>query len=142
LNVPVERRSTPAARPCAWRRRQEVFGRELGTAALLVLLVLGCAGDQEIELPAPLYGQLTIDYPIELWDQDIEGRTLLRVRVTELGAVDSVEVLQSSGQGAFDAAAIAGARELRFNPARRNGKRIEVWAQVPVQFSKRPHPPE
>ena len=128
-------RTKPAARP-----------RTRGAVALLLALATpaaqACASDQEVDQPSPLYGEIPIEYPLELWDQDIEGRTLLRVRVTDLGAVDSVEVLESSGHGAFDAAAIAGARELRFNPARRNGKRIEVWAQVPVQFSKRPRPPE
>jgi TonB family protein len=103
---------------------------------------VGCTGDREVELPAPLYGQLPIGYPLELWDQDVEGRTLLRVRVTDVGGVDSVEVLESSGYDAFDSAAIAGARELRFTPARRNGKRIDVWAQVPVHFSKKPRPPQ
>ena len=107
---------------------------------LLLLAAVGCAADQEIERPAPLYGDVPIDYPIELWDSDIEGETLLRVRVTETGQVDSVIVLESSGQGAFDSAAIAGARELRFRPARRAGKRIVVWAEVPVHFSKRPRP--
>lgn len=107
---------------------------------LIPLLLVGCAGDQQIERPTPLYGEVPIEYPIGLWDQDVEGETLLRVRVTETGRVDSVEVVESSGQQAFDSAAIAGARELRFQPARRNGKRIEVWAQVPVHFSKRPRP--
>ena len=46
---------------------------------------------------------------LELWDSDIEGETLLRVRVTELGRVDSVEVIESSGQPAFDSAAIRSA---------------------------------
>ena len=109
-------------------------------ALVLCVLLVACAGDQEIERPAPLYGDVPIDYPIELWDSDVEGETLLRVRVTETGQVDSVVVLESSGQGAFDSAAIAGARELRFRPARRNGKRIVVWAEVPVHFSKRPRP--
>jgi TonB family protein len=115
-----------------------------GTRAVLaaVTLTVGCAGDQDMELPAPLYGQVPIEYPLELWDQDIEGMTLLKVRVTNVGGVDSILVLESSGHGAFDSAAIAGARHLRFNPARKNGKRIEVWAQVPVHFSKRPRPPE
>ena len=99
-----------------------------------------CAGDQEIERPSPLFGDVPIEYPVSLWDQDIEGETRLRVRVTETGAVDSVEVMETSGHPAFDEAAIAGARELRFRPARRNGKRIEVWAEVPVHFSKRPRP--
>jgi TonB family protein len=108
---------------------------------LSVLLVLvACASDQDIERPAPLYGDVPIDYPIELWDQDVEGQTLLRVRVTEMGQVDSVVVLESSGREAFDAAAIDGARQLRFRPARRKGKRIVVWAEVPVHFSKRPRP--
>jgi TonB family protein len=103
-------------------------------------LVLACAGDQEIEQPAPLYGDVPIDYPLELWDEDVEGQTLLRVRVTEMGQVDSVVVLESSGHPAFDSAAIAGARTLRYRPARRDGKRIVVWAEVPVHFSKRPRP--
>jgi TonB family protein len=107
---------------------------------LLAALAVGCAGDQEIERPAPLYGEVPIDYPLELWDQDVEGQTLLRVRVTEMGQVDSVVVMESSGHEAFDAAAIAGARTLRYRPARRNGKRIVVWAEVPVHFSKRPRP--
>ena len=109
-------------------------------ALLAAVLALGCTADQEIERPAPLYGEVPIDYPLEMWDQDIEGETLLRVRVTDMGHVDSVLVLESSGHEAFDSAAIAGARDLRFRPARRNGKRIVVWAEVPVHFSKRPRP--
>lgn len=105
-----------------------------------VLALTGCAGDQEIERPTPLFGDVPIEYPVSLWDQDIEGETRLRVRVTDTGGVDSVEVVESSGHVAFDSAAIAGARKLRFRPARRNGKRIEVWARVPVNFSKRPRP--
>jgi len=109
-------------------------------SAVGVFLVAACAGDGEIEQPAPLYGEMPIDYPLQLWDQDMEGQTLLRVRVTDVGGVDSVEVVESSGHPAFDSAAVVGAKELRFRPARRDGKRIEVWAKVPVHFSKRPRP--
>lgn len=112
----------------------------LWTAALAPLLLSACGGDQEIEQPSPLLAEVPIVYPLSLWDQDIEGETLLRVRVTDTGVVDSVEVMESSGYTAFDSAAIAGARELRFQPARRDGKRIQVWARVPVHFSKRPRP--
>ena len=112
-------------------------------APLGVVALLGgvaCGQEAEIEQPTPLYGEVPIDYPLHMWDQDKEGETLLRVRVTDVGAVDSVEVLQSSGFGAFDSAAMVGARDLRFTPARREGKRIAVWAEVPVYFSKRPRP--
>lgn len=108
--------------------------------ATLLLLGWGCGGDGDIEQPTPLYGQVPIEYPIQLWDQDMEGETLLRVRVTDTGAVDSVEVMESSGYADFDSAAVAGARAMRFSPARRDGKRIRVWAKVPVHFSKRPRP--
>jgi protein TonB len=106
-----------------------------GTAFALLLSLAAC-GSEEVEEPTPLYGEIPIVYPLDLWDQDVEGETLLRVRVTEMGAVDSVEVLQSSGFPAFDSAALQGARQLRYSPARRGGRRIAVWAKVPVQFSK------
>ena len=107
---------------------------------LLVACATGCAPDTPIERPAPLSGEAPITYPIELWDQNIEGQTLLRVRVTDTGSVDSTVVIESSGHPAFDSAAMAGARALRFYPARRDGQSIEVWARVPVYFSKRPPP--
>ena len=112
----------------------------------LVLFVLlaggmsGCSGDQEIESPSPLSASVPIDYPLDLWDQGIEGSSMLKVRVTDLGDVDSVVVMESSGYDAFDSSAVRGARTLRFSPARQGDKRIEVWAHVPVHFSKKLRP--
>ncbi len=112
-------------------------GRLLGFL-LMTAVSAGCGGDGELERPAPLTAELAIEYPLELWDQGIEGECLLKVRVNDLGLVDSVIVVESAGHPAFDSAAIRGAREMRFRPARQDGKRIEVWAQVPVHFSKKP----
>jgi len=98
--------------------------------------LLACGGGDVLEQPTPLYGEVPIEYPLDLWDADVEGVTLLRVRVTEMGVVDSVEVLEGSGYPAFDAAAVQGAFELRYRPARKNGERTTVWAQVPVHFTK------
>jgi protein TonB len=89
-----------------------------------------------VEDPAPLYGEVPIEYPLDLWDAGVEGETLLRVRVTDRGGVDSVEVLEASGYPAFDSAAVRGALKLRYQPARRGGERISVWAKVPVHFTK------
>ncbi len=116
----------------AWLRR--------GPTLLAACCLAACGGEGEIQRPTPLFSETPIEYPIRLWDQDREGRTLLRVRVSDVGAVDSVEVVESSGYAAFDSAAVEGARGLRFSPARRDGKRIAVWATVPVHFSKRPRP--
>ena len=114
-------------------------------ASLVLCAVLGaglsaCSADQEIESPSPLSASVPINYPLDLWDQGIEGSSMLRVRVTDLGNVDSVVVMESSGYAAFDSSAVRGARTLRFSPARQGDKRIEVWAHVPVHFSKRPRP--
>jgi TonB family protein len=109
-------------------------------AATAAALTVACGGEGEIEQPRPLMAEVPIEYPLHMWDQGMEGETLLRVRVGDTGAVDSVEVIESSGYTSFDSAAVAGARNLRFTPARQDGKRIEVWAQVPVRFSKHPRP--
>jgi len=103
---------------------------------LLFLLLSGCGEGGTVEDPTPLYGEVPIEYPLDLWDADVEGETLLRVRVTETGGVDSVEVMEPSGYPAFDSAAVRGALQLRYDPARRKGKRIAVWAKVPVHFTK------
>jgi len=121
-------------------RLPQILRSGWGLTTTAVLLASACGGEGEVEQPAPLYGQVPIDYPIQLWDQGMEGETMLRVRVTDTGQVDSVEVVESSGQPAFDSAAVSGAKALRFRPARKGGKRIEVWAKVPVHFSKRPRP--
>lgn len=115
-------------------------GRLLAGALTLALLSAACGGDRELESPSPLTAGVSIEYPLELWDQGIEGTCMVKVRVNELGGVDSAVVVESSGHAAFDSAAVRGARKLRFDPARRGGKRIEVWAQVPVHFSKKPRP--
>lgn len=138
-------RASPPRDPAPGNGREADPGSSARGAGVLLLALtmaglVACAGDQEIDQPSPLVAQMPIVYPLALWDQDIEGETLLRVRVTDTGVVDSVEVMESSGYAAFDSAAIAGARELRFEPARRDGKRIRVWAEVPVHFSKRPRP--
>ena len=108
--------------------------------ALLAGSISGCSADQEIESPSPLSASVPIDYPLDLWDQGIEGSSILKVRVTDLGDVDSVVLMESSGYHAFDSSAVRGARTLRFSPARQGDKRIEVWAHVPVYFSKKPRP--
>ena len=104
----------------------------------LVLALVGCVGEDSLERPQPLYGEEPVEYPLTLWDLGVEGETLLRVRVTDTGVIDSIEVAESSGHPGLDAAAVRGVRDLRFQPGRRNGRRTRMWASLPVVFSKRP----
>lgn len=115
--------------------------RPAGTGRL-VMMALGvpslaaCAGDLEVEEPAPLGDGIPIEYPLEMWDQGIEGETVLRVRLNELGEVDSVAVVETSGHESLDSAAAAGARAMRFHPGRRDGRDVPVWVRLPVRFSR------
>lgn len=111
-----------------------------GPAVLVLsaLLALGCTPDQGIDPPEPLFQEPTIPYPLGQWDADVESEVLVRVLVNERGTVDSVEVLEPGVHPDFDEAAVLGAKELRFRPARRGDRRVTVWAQVPIRFVKKP----
>ena len=87
----------------------------------------------------PLAGE-QVEYPVELWDQDVEGAVLIRVLVGVEGRADSVEVARSSGHEALDSAAASGARAMNFEPARRSadGAAQRAWISLPVTFSKTP----
>ncbi len=128
---------TPRSRVSNPRRIASVaLASGIVSSLLLSVMLTGCGNGEALEEPTPLYGEVPVEYPLDLWDADVEGQTLLRVRVTAEGLVDSVEVLETSGYPAFDSAAVRGARQLRYSPARRKGRRLTVWAKVPVQFAK------
>ena len=104
----------------------------------LVLCALAC-GERVAEneqLPVPISDPSPIEYPVSLWDRDIDGETELLVHVSDMGAVDSVLVSRSSGVEELDSAAVTGARKLRFTPGRRGERRIAKWIRLPVRFTK------
>jgi TonB family protein len=89
--------------------------------------------DDDVQEPTPL-AAAAVQYPVDLWDEVVEGEVVVLVHVTPTGGVDSAYIHTSSGHAAFDSAALAGARETRFHPARRGDKRIPMWAKLPVRF--------
>lgn len=99
----------------------------------MLLGLAGCA-EAEPEIPPRQLSESAFHYPEELWDAGIEGETVLEIHVSEVGAVDSARVETSSGYAEFDSAAVAGARELRFEPARRGADSLAVRVLLPVQF--------
>lgn len=100
----------------------------------LALLLVGCAPEAEETEPRVISVESPFQYPVPLWDERVEGETIVMVHVTEVGSVDSVYVLEPSGQLAFDSAAVAGAYQLEFAPGRRGDRRIAAWARLPVRF--------
>jgi TonB family protein len=104
-------------------------------AALLAMPA--CAQtDEPMVRPATLPGQSPVRYPVGLWDAEVNGETMLMVRVTEHGDVDSAYVLQSSGHADFDTAAVRGARQLRFSPGLRGQRPVPMWTRLPIRFQR------
>lgn len=108
----------------------------LTTAVGAALLAAACGGtDEPVEPPTPFPGASPFAYPEELLEIEAEGETVLMVHVTTAGVVDSAYVLEAAPWSAFDSAALAGARELRFSPARQGTRRIATWTRLPVRFA-------
>ena len=105
-----------------------------GVAGVVAFASSGCAEEVIPESPPRQLSASTFHYPEELWDAGVEGEAVLRIRVTEVGTVDSATIDRSSGHAAFDSAALDGAHALRFAPALRADVPVPSWAQLPVRF--------
>lgn len=88
------------------------------------------------ELPQIVNAELPFRYPIPLYLDRVQGNVTLRLFVGPDGKVltDSIRLVESSGQPALDSAALAGASQLQFRPARRRGTPIAVSLLFPVHF--------
>jgi len=74
------------------------------------------------------------DYPAQAVRQGWQGTVLLRVRVLQNGAVESVEVVKSSGKKVLDDAAIHTVQGWVFAPSTRGSTPIDGFATVPIEF--------
>lgn len=112
---------------------EEPAPREVRRAPDVLTQVLSGAPD---ELPAMANAQPPFRYPVALYAQRVQGNVTLRLYVDSTGIVvpDSTQVAESSGHVALDSAALLGARDLRFTPARRRGSAIAVSLLYPVYF--------
>ncbi len=128
-------------------------GRRVGLAPLAALLasaplLAGCADTMtpvvgglrvgvsggSFHVPVLRNERLPFRYPAEAWRERVGGETRLRIHIDREGRVDSAYVVKSSGHPALDSAALAGARDLRYRPARRGEDPVAVWAVLPVRY--------
>ena len=73
-------------------------------------------------------------YPESARRQGVEGTVLLKIRITEQGSVEDVQVERSAGHPDLDQSAMEAVQRWRFEPARRSGEPVAVWVQLPVVF--------
>ena len=108
---------------------------------ILVLAALACSREAPPEAdltPAVrIADRVEIPYPPELFAQRIEGHVMLYLFVDSTGTVvnDSTRIATSSGQAAFDAAALEAAPRLRFTPAHLGTVPVAAPIQVPIIFT-------
>lgn len=77
-------------------------------------------------------------YPPSLMRDGIGGTVGLLLWVDSTGAVDNVELADSSGVPALDRAALQAAPSLRFHPTSRNGRAVGSWVGFDLVFEP-PH---
>jgi len=107
--------------------------------AFLLIVCLGCGSEEEdvpISPPEAISDSAAFVYPIGLWDERISGETLVLMRISALGEVDSVVVAKGSGYAEFDSAAVQGARAMKFTAGRQGERRVAMWTKLPVRFAR------
>ena len=87
---------------------------------------------RDLDNPPQLLSKLTIKYPAQAKRDGVQGEVVLRILVSNTGAVSRVEV--ERGIAELDSAAIDAAEDLRFKPAKKYGQPVNVWVRVPVKF--------
>ena len=125
---------------------------------LLAALATSCVGDADTkkmaqvfagsgggpdELPVMTNKQAPFRYPSAAYAKKIQGNTILRIFIDANGNVlpDSTSVAEASGTASLDSAAIVGARELHFIPAKKNGQPEAVSILFPVYWRHPDMPP-
>ncbi|MEP7086801.1 MAG: energy transducer TonB [Gemmatimonadota bacterium] len=87
-------------------------------------------------MPVMLNRELPFKYPPALYAKRVQGNVTLHIHIDSTGIVwpESTSVVESSGYPGLDSSAVAGSRELRFEPATTKGHPVGVSLKLPVFF--------
>ena len=77
-------------------------------------------------------------YPAAAMEARASGKVVMRVLVGADGVVKDVVVEQSEPAGVFDASSVEAAWLWRFDPAVKDGKPVDGWVRVPVEYEWEP----
>jgi protein TonB len=123
--------------------------RRVPPALPVLLLLAACSGreagtvrlpDQTArrgdDPPVAVNAESPVEYPATLYTRGIEGKVVLRLFADVSGKLvtDSTRIAESSGYPAFDSAAVAGSRLMKFAPALKNGVPAAAAFLQPVHF--------
>lgn len=77
-------------------------------------------------------------YPASAMESGLSGKVVMRILVGDDGSVRDVVVEDSQPAGVFDASAVEAARSWQFEPAIEDGRAVEGWVRVPVEYEYEP----
>jgi TonB family protein len=94
---------------------------------------------REVTFPQLLQGQETeriirSHYPVALQRAGVGGAVRVMFWLDSQGVPDNIQVREGSGFQALDYAAMRAARELRFEPATRDGAPVGTWVEFVIRF--------
>ncbi|MEZ6187574.1 MAG: energy transducer TonB [Planctomycetota bacterium] len=76
-----------------------------------------------------------IEVPARAKAQHLGGRLVLSLLIGADGRVRQARVLEADPPGVFEDAALVAVRGWVFEPATYQGRPVEVWATLPVEFA-------
>ncbi|HTB63749.1 MAG TPA: energy transducer TonB [Opitutales bacterium] len=74
------------------------------------------------------------EYPLQSRRQHQHGTVTLGLYINELGSLDKVEIIKSSGYPLLDASAVDAIRQYRFNPAYQGTTPMRAYAEITLDF--------
>jgi TonB family protein len=74
-------------------------------------------------------------YPPLLRDAGIGGKAVVWFFVDETGKPMKLQIKETSGYDALDAAALKAAEAVRFAPAENQGRTVPVWISIPIVYA-------
>jgi len=75
-------------------------------------------------------------YPLDLRQAGIDGEVVVQFLVDAKGNVRNVKIIRSTNPG-FDENVLRAVRTWRFEPGKKNGKKVTTRVQVPIPFTTR-----
>lgn len=75
-------------------------------------------------------------YPPEAVRDSVQGMVVVRLLVSETGAIDDAAI-EKSDNAILNDAALAAARDVKFNPAKMGDKPVKAKVMMPVMFRLR-----
>ena len=112
------------------------FGKAITPVAAVLLALPACSSKAPpvYDSPPVLANREEITAAMRAVGAGLEARVVLQVRVDDRGYVREAMVVKSSGLTELDDAAMWIGEQMRFQPARHDGKPVAALVEVPVTF--------